>query len=257
MSLEMATSSLRKFSACSAFLDDEVEALDLGQAVDQRADLGPEQLVDLGPRDGGVLDHVVQQRRDDGRVVELQVGEDGGDFERMGEIGFAGGALLVAVRLHGIDVGAIEQRLVRLGIVAENPLDELVLPHHGPPLLGRAAAESTAAPAYWRARLVIAQRPRSRSRSRGAAVGAAVGRRLGRRHALEAAQQLLLGHHVDDACRSTGRRGRARASGARAAAAAPRRLPARRPRRSSGWNGSAPRACPRAGWSARRSRAAR
>ena len=114
-------------------LGDEVEAADLGEAVDQRADLGAEQLIDLGPRDGRVLDHVVQQRRDDGRVVELQIGEDGRDFERVGEIGFAGGALLVAVRLHGIDVGAVEERLIRLGIVVENSLDELVLPHHGPP----------------------------------------------------------------------------------------------------------------------------
>jgi hypothetical protein len=79
----------------------------------------------------------VQQRRDDRRVVELQVGEDGGDFEGMREVRVAGGALLIAVRLHGVDIGAIEQRLVRLRIVALNPLDELVLPHHGPPLLGR------------------------------------------------------------------------------------------------------------------------
>ena len=99
-------------------LGDEVEAADLGEAVDQLADLGAEQLVDLRPGDGRVLDDVVQQRRDDGRVVELQVGEDGGDFERVGEIRIAGGALLVAVRLHRIDVGAVEQRLIRLGIVA-------------------------------------------------------------------------------------------------------------------------------------------
>ena len=71
MSLEMATSSLRKFSACSAFFDDEIELLDLGQAVDQRADLRAEQLIDLGAGGVGVLDHVVQKRRGDGRVVEL------------------------------------------------------------------------------------------------------------------------------------------------------------------------------------------
>ena len=114
-------------------LGDEVEALDLGQAIDQAADLGAEHLVDFGPRRVGILDHVVQQRRRDGRVVELQVGQDGGDFERMGEIGRAGGALLVAVRLHRIDVRAVEQRLVRLWIVFQNPFDEFVLPHHGWP----------------------------------------------------------------------------------------------------------------------------
>ena len=93
-------------------LGDEVEPLDLGQAIDERADLLAEHLVDLGARDVGILDHVVQQGRGDGGVVELELGEDRRDFERMGEVGIAGGALLVAVRLHGVDVGAVQQRLV-------------------------------------------------------------------------------------------------------------------------------------------------
>ena len=65
----------------------------------------------------GVLDRVVQQRRRDGGVVELQVGQDRGDFERMGEIGIARGALLLAMRLHGVDIGAVEQLLVGVRIV--------------------------------------------------------------------------------------------------------------------------------------------
>ena len=129
-SSEMASSSLRRFSACSAFLRDEVELLDLGQALDELADVGAEQLVDLGAGRVGVLDRVVQQRDRDRRLVELQVGEDGGDFERMGEIGVAGGALLVAMLLHGIDIGLVEQRLVDVGLVALDPLDKLVLTHH-------------------------------------------------------------------------------------------------------------------------------
>ena len=78
----------------------------------------------------GVLDGVVQQRRRDGGVVELEVGQDRRDFERMGEIGIAGGALLLAMRLHGVDIGAVEQLLVGVGIVAPDPLDQFVLPHH-------------------------------------------------------------------------------------------------------------------------------
>ena len=65
-------------------LGDEVELLDLGQAVDQRADLAAEQGVDLAARGVGVLDGVVQQRGGDGRVVEPHLGEDGRDFERDG-----------------------------------------------------------------------------------------------------------------------------------------------------------------------------
>ena len=87
MSLEMATSSLRKFSACSAFLETRSRRRILVRPSTSVPISGPEQLIDLRPGDGRVLDDVVQQRRDDRRVVELQVGEDGGDFERVGEIG--------------------------------------------------------------------------------------------------------------------------------------------------------------------------
>ena len=97
-------------------LGDEIEPLELGQPLDQRADVWPEHLVDLGAGGGGVLDGVVQQRGRDGGIVELEVGQDRGDFERMGEIGIAGGALLLAMRLHGVDIGAVEQRLVALGL---------------------------------------------------------------------------------------------------------------------------------------------
>ncbi len=110
---------------------DEVEALQLGEALDQMADVGAENLVDLRPRRRRVLDRVVQQRRRDGGVVELEVGQDRRDLERMGKVRIARGALLLAVRLHGVDVGAVEQRLVGVGIVAADPLDQVVLPHHG------------------------------------------------------------------------------------------------------------------------------
>ena len=93
-------------------LGDEIEPLQLGQAFDQNADFVAEQPVDLGAGGVGILDGVVQQRRGDGGVVELEIGEDRGDFERVREIGIAGGALLLAMRPHGVDVGAVEQILV-------------------------------------------------------------------------------------------------------------------------------------------------
>ena len=111
-------------------LGDEVELLELGQALDQRADVVAEHLVDLGAGRGGILDGVVQQGGRDGGVVELEVGQDRRHFERMREIGVAGGALLLAVRLHGVDIGAVEQRLAGVRIVALDALDQVVLPHH-------------------------------------------------------------------------------------------------------------------------------
>ena len=111
-------------------LGDEVEPLELGQSLDQRADVLAEHLVDLVAGRRGVLDRVVQERGRDGRVVELEIGQDRRDLERMGKIGIAGGALLLAMRLHGIDIGAVEQRLARVRVVAPDALDQVVLPHH-------------------------------------------------------------------------------------------------------------------------------
>ena len=109
---------------------DEVELAELGQAIDQPADLFAERLVDLLARDGRVFDRVVQHRRRDRRIVDLELGQDGCDFERMGEIGIARRPLLAAVRLHREDVGAVQQILVGVRIVAADPLHQLVLPHH-------------------------------------------------------------------------------------------------------------------------------
>ena len=72
----------------------------------------------------------MQKGGGDRGVVELDIRENGRHFERMGKVGIARGASLLAVRLHGIDVGAIEQRLAGLGIVALDALDQVVLPHH-------------------------------------------------------------------------------------------------------------------------------
>ena len=149
----MASSSLRKFSACWACLVTKSSLLELGQAVDQAADLLAEHLVDLIAGDGGVLDRVVQHRGDDGRIVELELGQDGGDFERVREVGIAGGALLAAVRLHREHIGAIEHVLVGAGIVAPDPFHQLVLPHHRRKVSTLSNAESPSP-----------ERPRGRSR---------------------------------------------------------------------------------------------
>ena len=69
----------------------QFQPLQLGETLHQRADLMPEDLVDFGAGGLGILDGVVQQRGDDGGVVELEVGENRRDFQRMRKIGIAGG----------------------------------------------------------------------------------------------------------------------------------------------------------------------
>jgi hypothetical protein len=72
----------------------------------------------------------VQQGHRHRRLVEMHVGEDGGDLERVGEIGIAGGAPLMSMLLHRIDIGLVQQRLVDVGLVALDALDKLILTHH-------------------------------------------------------------------------------------------------------------------------------
>ena len=73
-----------------------------------------EELVDLLAGRLGVLDRVVQHGRHDGGVVEPELGQHRRHLERMRHIGIAGSALLRPMRLHGVHIGAVQQRLVRI-----------------------------------------------------------------------------------------------------------------------------------------------
>ena len=55
----------------------------------QAADLGAEQAIDLGTGCVRILDRVVQERRHDRGIVELEVGQKGRDLQRMREIRIA------------------------------------------------------------------------------------------------------------------------------------------------------------------------
>jgi hypothetical protein len=108
----------------------QLQPLQLGETLDQRADLVAEDGVDLGARRLGILDGVVQQCGHDGGIVELEPGQDRGDFERVREIGIARGAGLRAMRLHGVDIGAVQKVFVGVRIIRPDALDQIVLPHH-------------------------------------------------------------------------------------------------------------------------------
>ncbi len=81
------------------FLRVELEAVELGDAVDDRGDVGAEPSLQIVEGDGGVLDRVVQQRAGERDVVETEIGEDHRDAERVGDVRVAGPAHLVAVRV--------------------------------------------------------------------------------------------------------------------------------------------------------------
>ena len=108
----------------------ELQSRQLGHTLDQGSDLLPEPLGDVVAGGGGVLDHIVQQGGDNGRRVQPVVGQNARHLDRMGEIGIAGGPQLRAVHLHRIDIGAVQQRLVRGGVIGAYSLDQFELAQH-------------------------------------------------------------------------------------------------------------------------------
>src|SRR6185437_10141871 len=127
----------------------QLEARQLGDAVDQPADVRTEQALDVLERRHRVFDRVVQKAGDDRGGVELHAGEDAGDLNGMGEIGIARRAQLRAMRLHREDIGAVERVLVGRWVVALDALDQLELAHHGGSPRGAQAADRASA-APWR-----------------------------------------------------------------------------------------------------------
>ena len=72
----------------------------------------------------------MQERDCNRRFIQMHIGEDRSDFERMGEIGIAGSTFLTAMLLHGIDICLVEKRLVHVRLVSLNTLHKLILAHH-------------------------------------------------------------------------------------------------------------------------------
>ena len=78
----------------------------------------------------------MQHCGDNGGVVQFQIREDRRHFERVSKIGVTGSPLLRAMRLHGINIRSIQQRLISVRIIALDALDQLELAHHGAPVHG-------------------------------------------------------------------------------------------------------------------------
>ena len=115
----------------------ELQALQLGDPVDDGGHLGAELLLQLGERDPGVLDGVVQQGGGDGGVVQAEVGGDLGHGDGVGDVGVARLALLALVGLGRSSVGPDHEVTAGPGVVLPEGLDDrrhlLVGGQLGPP----------------------------------------------------------------------------------------------------------------------------
>ena len=72
----------------------------------------------------------MQQGGRDGGIIKLKIGQDRGNFQRMGKIWIARGTLLIAMGFHGVNIGPIKQCLIRAGVIGNNALNKLILAHH-------------------------------------------------------------------------------------------------------------------------------
>ena len=96
------------------------------RSVDQVGDLGSEELLNLGQRNGGVLNDVVQQSGYDRGGVKLELRDDQGDVERMDDVGFARHPLLAVMHPVGVIVGAPDQAFVHVGIVGPDAANQFL-----------------------------------------------------------------------------------------------------------------------------------
>ena len=72
----------------------------------------------------------MQQADRDGRLVEMEIGEDVSNIERMHQIWFTGVANLSAVLEGGEDVGLLQQLLVEVGLVTFDPIEDVFEADH-------------------------------------------------------------------------------------------------------------------------------
>ena len=120
----MATSILRKFSACRSSREEKCELADLGHPVHQFGDLPAELALQVGLGGGGVLEDVVEEAGGHRGDVHLEVDEKVGDFEGVRQVGLAGGALLALVRGLRESVGPRHQVQVGARLILGNLLDQ-------------------------------------------------------------------------------------------------------------------------------------
>ena len=121
---------MRKFSACRSSLDEKRNGADLGHALDDVGDFGPEQLADA--LDGGqrVFDDVVEEAGGNGDGVELHVGEEVGDGQGVDQVGLPGMAHLSPVLEGRKDVGPPEQLDVGVRAVGPDFFEEILEANH-------------------------------------------------------------------------------------------------------------------------------
>ena len=134
MSLAIAKNIFAQILDLSVFLRLVGNSREFGYAVDEPRDLVAELLRHLLAGDRRVLDDVVQQRGRDRLVIDLELGEDSRNRQRVLDVRLARSPALALVSGIGELVDAHQPLRVGGGVVASDALDELG-DGHGYPVL--------------------------------------------------------------------------------------------------------------------------
>ena len=116
-----------------------LDLAELRHAIDEHRDFLAEHLLDLLVRIDGVLHDIMEERRADGHIVDVQLRQDLRDMQGMDDIFLAGNTLLPLMRRVRELVRALDQTDIRLRLIALDRLDDgfdgnrfLVNALHGP-----------------------------------------------------------------------------------------------------------------------------
>ena len=107
------------------FGSEQIEAADLRDAFDQAGHVGTKFGGKLFESDFRVFDDVVKDRGAERGRVELHIRQEMGDFNRMGEIGFARKADLAVMMFGGEIVGAAKEVEIVARAILANLVDQL------------------------------------------------------------------------------------------------------------------------------------
>ena len=127
----------------------ELQLGELGQAANEEGDLVSELGLDLVQRRVGVFDRVVKEGRAEAVDIELEVGGDAGNLDRVDDVGVAALALLPLMLGHRETEGAVEECEVGTGVIAPHLPHNLVIPPehfglHAPPHVAAQSRVDTA-----------------------------------------------------------------------------------------------------------------
>ena len=89
----------------------------LGETVDQVRDLRSKVLFDLFGRGVGIFDDVVKETGGDADWIQVELGQDVRNFERMNEIRLSGLSGLAAMLTRRKQVGSAQKFLIGVGMV--------------------------------------------------------------------------------------------------------------------------------------------